>query len=84
MCIRDSQQIDARHQHALGAAVSQRDGLLLQPDEIGGQQALLRLAQRDPDLQAVALGESGAFGHQRLVLRVVIAVVLQKALARCV
>ncbi|CAB3949596.1 hypothetical protein LMG5997_06712 [Achromobacter insolitus] len=75
------QQVDLRHQHGLGRAVRQRDGLFDQPDQIGGELALLRLGQRDAELDAVAAGELGASGKQGLVLAVVVAVRVEEALA---
>ncbi|CAM4523757.1 hypothetical protein ACAE110713_29715 [Achromobacter aegrifaciens] len=75
------QQVDLRDQHGLGGAVGQRDGLFDQPDQVGGQLALLRLGQRDTELDAVVAGELRASGEQGLVLAVVVAVLVEEALA---
>ncbi|MNK78349.1 hypothetical protein D3C87_979750 [compost metagenome] len=75
------QQVDLRHQHGLGAAVGQRDGLLDQPDQVGGELALLRFGQRGAQLDAVVQRELRAVGEQCLVLAVVVAETFQEALA---
>ena len=54
------QEVDLRDQHGLGGAVGQRDGLLDQPDEVGGELALLRFGQRRAQLDAVGQRELGA------------------------
>ncbi|MGE8640641.1 MAG: hypothetical protein ACN6PR_18445, partial [Achromobacter sp.] len=69
------------HEHAFGGAVGQRDGLLHQPDQVGRQVALLLLGQCNAKLDAVVAGELRAGGEQSLVLAVVVAVVVEEALA---
>ena len=78
---RAHQQIDLRNQHGFGGAVGQGHGLFDQPDQVSGQLALLCFGQRDAELDAVVLRELGAGREQGLVLRVVVAVLLQEALA---
>ncbi|MCY1517073.1 hypothetical protein D9M68_517420 [compost metagenome] len=75
------QQVDLRRQHGLGGAVGQRDGLLHQPDQVGVEQALLRLGQRDAKLDAVVARELRAGREQGFVLAVVVGVAVQEALA---
>ncbi|MNX73382.1 hypothetical protein D3C86_1047770 [compost metagenome] len=52
-----------------------------QPDEVGGELALLRLCQCRAELDAVVHRELGAVGEQLLVLAVVVAEAFQEALA---
>ena len=69
------------HQGLGGAAVWQGDGLLDQPDDVAGELGHLLGAERNAWAQLVLLGKGGARIHQGLVLRFLVAVAGQEALA---
>ncbi len=74
--------IQLRHQNLLRAAVRQGNRLRHQPDHIAGQQGHLLRRQRHAWRQAVCFAKEHAGVHQRPVLRLVIAVAVQIAVAR--
>lgn len=74
--------IDVGRQGLRSAAVGQGDGLLLQPDDVGGEAGDLARTERNAGAKAKCFGKAQAAVHQALVLLVVALVIAQKALAR--
>jgi hypothetical protein len=73
--------VELRHERAGGAAVGEHDVLFDQPDDVAGELRHLRFGQGDAGHESVCFGLGGCGVEQRAVLRFVVAVLVQEALA---